>query len=82
MECDWSVAEVVQPFHSVCKITGTVQVPKHDVLFTAGKAVVVPHGHVESILRSVKPLMEYDRQCELFVAKLTVSGFTRQGTKD
>ena len=82
VDCDWSVAEVVKPFHAVCKITGTVQVPKHDVLFTAGKAVVVPHGHVESILRSVKPLMQYDRQGDLFVAKLTVFGFTRQGTKD
>ena len=81
VECNWSVADVVKPLHAVCKITGTIEAPKHDVLFTAGKAVVVPHGHVESILRSVKPLMQYDRQGDLFVAKITVSGFTRQGAK-
>ena len=62
-------------------ITGTIEAPKHDVLFTAGRAVVVPHGHVGSILRSVKPLMQYDRQGDLFVAQITVSGFTRQGAK-
>ena len=81
VDCDWSVAEVVKPLHAVCKITGTIAAPKHDVLFTAGRAVVVPHGHVESILRNVKPLMQYDRQGDLFVAKLTVFGFTRQGAK-
>ena len=81
VDCDWSVAEVVKPLHAVCKITGTTAAPKHDVLFTAGRAVVVPHGHVESILRNVKLLMQYDRQGDLFVAKLTVSGFTRQGAK-
>ena len=64
------------------KVTGTVEAPKHDVLFTAGRAVVVLHGHVESILRSVKLFMQYDRRSDLFVAKLTVFGFTRQGAKD
>ena len=82
MDCDWSVAEVVKPVHAVRKITGTVEAPKHELLFTAGGAVVVRHGHVESILRIVKRLMQYDRQGDLFVAKLTVFGFTRQGTKD
>ena len=81
VECNWSVADVVKPLHAVCKITGTIEAPKHDVLFTAGRAVVVPHGHVENILRSVKLLMQYDRQGDLFVAKITVSGFTRQGAK-
>ena len=81
VNCDWSVAEVVKPLHAVCKITGTTAAPKHDVLFTAGRAVVVPHGHVDSILRTVKPLMQYDRQGDLFVAKLSMSGFTRQGAK-
>ena len=81
VECNWSVAEVVKPLHAVCKITGTIEAPKHDVFFTAGRAVVVPHGHVENLLRSVKLLMQYDRQGDLFVAKITVSGFTRQGAK-
>ena len=60
-DCGWSVAEVVRPLHAVCKITGTVDEPKHDVLFTAGRAVVVPHGIVENLLNTEKPLMQYDR---------------------
>ena len=80
--CGWSVAEVVPPLHAVCKVTGTVEAPKRDVCFTAGRAVVVPHGHVENLLRNVKLLMQYDRQGDLFVAKLTMFGFTGQGAKD
>ena len=80
--CDWSVAEVVRPLNAVCKITGTVEAPKHDVFFTAGRAVAVLHGHVETLLRNVKFLMQYDRQGDLFVAKLTMFGSTRQGGKD
>ena len=52
------------------------------MFFTAGRAVVVPHGHVETLLRNLKLLMQYDRQGDLFVAKLTVFGFTRQVAKD
>ena len=57
-DCTWSAAEVVRPFHAVCKITGTAEAPKHDVLFTAGSAVVVPHGIVENLLKTEKPLMQ------------------------
>ena len=81
VDCDWSVGEVTRPLHAVCKLTGTVATPKHDVLFTAGRAVVVPHGHVEDLLTRVKPLMQYDRKGDLFVAKLTMSTFARQITK-
>ena len=81
VDCDWSVGEVVRPLHAVCKLTGTVDTPKHDVLFTAGRAVVVPHGHVEDLLKRVKPLMQYDRKGDLFVAKLTMSTFAGQITK-
>ena len=81
VDCDWSVGEVVRPLHAVCKLTGIVDTPKHDVLFTAGRAVVVPHGHVEDLLKRVKPLMQYDRKGDLFVAKLTMSTFAGQITK-
>ena len=80
VDCDWSVGEVTRPLHAVCKLTGTVAAPKHDVLFTAGRAVVVPHGHVEDLLTKVRPLMQYDRKGDLFVAKLTMSTFARQIT--
>ena len=73
-DCGWSVAEVVRPLHAVCKITGTVEEPKHEVFFTAGRAVVVPYGIVEDLLANVKHLMQWG----LFVAKMTVSTFAGQ----
>ena len=80
-DCGWSVAEVARPFHAVCKLTGTVEEPKHDVLFTASRAVVVPHGIVERLLKTEKPLMQYDRKGGLFVARMTVSTFAGQIAK-
>ena len=81
MDCGWSVAEVVRPLHAVCKPIGTVEEPKHDVLFTVGRAVVVPHGIVEDLLKNIKPLMQYDREGNLFVTKMTVSTFAGQIAK-
>ena len=72
---------MVRPLHAVVKVTGTVEEPKQEVLFTAGKAVVVPAGVVEQVLKTVKPLMQYDREGDLYIAKLTMSCFPRQGVK-
>ena len=57
----------------MCKLTGTVEEPKHDVLFTAGRAVVVPHVICENLLKTDKPFMQYDSKGSLFVTKMTVS---------
>ena len=82
VSCDWSLAEVARPLHAVVKITGTPEHPKQDVLFTAGRCVVVPHGCVEKIMESTKPILQYDREGDLYVATLTVSaGFPRPGVK-
>ena len=80
-DCGWSVAEVARPLHAVCKLTGTVEEPKHEVLFTAGRAVVVPHGIVENLLKTEKFLMQYNRKGCLFVSKMTVSTFAGQIAK-
>ena len=77
--CKWKLADVVRPLHAVVKITGTKEEPKQDVLFTAGRAVVVPAGVVEQILKTVRPLMQYNREGDLYIAKLTMSSFPRQG---
>ena len=64
------------------KITGTIEHPKQDILFCAGKCVVVPAGTVDRVLRAgVKPSLQYDRKGDLFVAKLTMSSFARPGAK-
>ena len=81
-ECKWSLADVARPLHSAVKITGTIEHPKQDILFCAGKCVVVPAGTVDRVLKAgVKPSLQYDRKGDLFVAKLTMSSFTRPGAK-
>ena len=55
-ECKWSLADVARPLHSAVKITGTIEHPKQDILFCAGKCVVVPAGTVDRVLKAgVKP---------------------------
>ena len=51
--------------------------PRQDVLFNAGKCVVVPPGIVDRILQHVKPLMQYDRKGGLYVAKMRLTVFPR-----
>ena len=46
--CDWSAADVHRPLHTVVKVTGIVEQPKADILFCAGKAVVVPAGRLSN----------------------------------
>ena len=78
--CKWQVADVTRPLHSVSRITGPADGPGHqDVLFNNKKAVVVPPGIVEKILQSIKPVAQYNREQGLYVANMTMSGFTRPG---
>ena len=51
------------------------------MLFNNEKAVVVPPGVVNEILKKVKPVAQYHREGGLYVAELTLLGFTRQGRK-
>ena len=79
-ECGWTLAEVSRPLHSVSKMCGPVEAPKHDVLFNAARCVVVPAGVVERVLQHVAPLMQYDRRGGLYIAEFEVSDFGRQGS--
>ena len=56
-----------------------VDKPQHDVLFTNQLGVVVPAGVVDEILKRVKPIATYPRKGNLYCAKMTTSGFPRQG---
>ena len=58
-----------------------VEITRQDVLFNAGKCVVVPPGIVDKILEHVEPLMQYERKGGLYVADIERSGFHRQGMK-
>ncbi len=80
VSCEWKVADVSRPLHSISKMTGPADGPgTHDVLFTNRRAVVVPPGIVDKIMMHIKPLVQYDRQGGLYVAEMTLSGFTRPG---
>ncbi len=78
--CNWKMADVTRPLHSVSCIAGPEDGPgQFDVLFNNKKGVVVPPGIVEKILQSVTPITEYPRKGGLYVAEMKMSGFTRQG---
>jgi hypothetical protein len=78
--CDWELADVSRPLHSVSCIAGPVEGPGlQDVLFNNKRCVVVPPGVVDRILREVTPVMEYKREGNLYLAELTMSAFARHG---
>ncbi len=78
--CKWQLADVTRPLHSVGQVTGPVDgPPKTDVLFNNQKCVVVPPGVVAEILKKVKPIAEYKREGNLYLADMTMSVFGRQG---
>ena len=79
--CNWSVADVTRPLHSVSCIAGPEEHPTglQDVLFNNKKCVVVPPGVVEMILKTVKPVAQYNRERGLYVADMIMSGFPRPG---
>ena len=78
---DTNVAEVSRPLHAVSQVTGPADHPtgKQDVLFTNKRCVVVQPGVVEHILKYIKPIAQYDRDGNLYLATMTVSDFVRPG---
>ena len=80
--CQWRVADVNRPLHSVSRITGPEDGKgEHDVLFSNKRCVVVPPGVVEKVMKELKPITEYTRKGGLYVADMTLSGFARQGPR-
>ena len=78
--CNWDLADVTRPLHSVSTVTGPIEGPgKQDVLFNNRLCVVVPPGVVDKILETIKPVMKYDREGNLYVAEMEMSTFRRQG---
>ena len=61
-------------------MAGSVEQPKQDILFNAAKCVVVPPGIVDEILKRIKPIAEYPREGNLYVAHMRMSSFTRPAT--
>ncbi len=83
--CDWELADVTRPLHSVSQIAGPRDGPgKFDVLFNNKRCIVVPPGVVEQIARRLQGRIqaEYPREGNLYVGDMTISGFGRQGTQE
>ncbi len=78
--CHWQLADVTRPLHSVSKITGPEDgPPKQDVLFNNARCVVVPPGVVDAILKHIRPITEYKREGNLYLAEMIMSSFARRG---
>ena len=78
--CPWDLADVTRSLNSVSQTCGPEDGNgKADVLFTNKKGVVVPPGMVDKILEMCTPIAEYPRKGGLYIAEMTLSGFTRQG---
>ena len=78
--CKWDLADVTRSLNSVSQICRPENGPgKADILFNNQRGVVVPPGIVDQILKKVAPIAEYPREGGLYVAEMTLSGFTRQG---
>ena len=50
---------------------------KQDVFFNNEKCVVVPAGVVDLIMQKIRPIAEYKREGNLYIAEMTMSGFAR-----
>jgi len=79
--CAWQASDVNRALHSVAKVCGPKGAgnAKQDVLFDNDICVVMPPGVVKAILKRLKPIMQYEREGNLYVAELTMSSFPRQG---
>jgi hypothetical protein len=78
--CNWQVADVIRPLHSISTIAGPEEGPGlQDVLFNNKKCVVVPPGVVERILKEIQPIAQYDRCGNLYIAEMEMSSFGRRG---
>jgi len=78
--CDWETADVTRPLHSVSQVTGPADAPaRHNVLFSNRVGVVVPPGVVEEILKRVRPIVQYNREGNLYIAEMKMSSFPRPG---
>jgi hypothetical protein len=77
--CKWKVADVTRPFHSGTQVTGPIDKPRQDVLINAGAVYVVEPCVVAKMVKSLKPVMEYKREGNLYLAEMAMTGFTRQG---
>ena len=79
----WNAADVAGPLRAVRQVIGPAEHPagRHDVLFNNKRCVVVEPGAVERLLKTIKPVAEYTREGNLYVADMLLSPFGRPDLK-
>ena len=78
--CDWDMAAVSRALHSVGVVAGPKGGPgKQDVLFDNDHCYVVAPGIVKQLMLKLKAVAKYEREGNLYVGEVTLSGFRRPG---
>ena len=78
--CEWDMANVTRPLHSVAKVAGPKGGPgKQDVLFDNDDCYVVAPGVVKAIMKHIAAVAHYERDGNLYLASMTVAPFPRPG---
>ena len=81
VSCAWQASDVHRAFHSVAKVCGPTGAgtANQDVLSDNDICVVVPPGVVKEIMKRIKPILQYEREGNLYIADVEMSSFHRQG---
>ena len=70
VQCSWILANVVRPLHAVSQIAGPYEGDgNHDILFNNKSCVTMPPGIVDAVLKQIKPVAEYQREGNLYLAE-------------
>ena len=78
--CNWDMAGVSRALHSVGIVAGPKGGPgKQDVLFDNDHCYVVAPGIVKALMKKLKAVAQYEREGNLYIGEVTLSGFRRQG---
>ncbi len=78
--CTWQMAAVSRALHSVGVEAGPKGGPgKQDILFNNDKCYVVAPDIVKKIMGHCKAVAGYDREGNLCIGEMALSGFHRQG---
>jgi hypothetical protein len=77
---DWNLANVARPLFAVSQIAGPYErTGNHYIFFNNKRCVVVPPGIVDAVLRQIKPVAEYHREGNPYLAEFEMSDFAGQG---
>ena len=81
VSCAWQASDVDRALHSVANVCGPNGAGNltQDALFDNDVCVVMPPGVANEIVQRIKPIMQYEREGDLYIADLEMSRFHRQG---